>query len=359
MTGSRSLAPLLAALLAQPALLHAQAVPEGPAVPLQQMQSACDPDLVSRTAGQRKDDTYNPGLAGAAAVLEKLRPVFTGFAPNGFETRTGGTVFSANYGMPDNMQPWNFHVLAYPYSCLSNGSFDRDGHYAFSAYITINDGLDHGAYTLPDDYIPDGYETEDTMFGFYRLHEDWLVDGLPEARNGYYHFSSDDRDIYWFTRDGQFPFSYVSREEFLRKQISIKQAAMAHDRKKMEESYTAIGQPFDASQFEDLFRTLYQGPIDRYEALLKQPATWLQQPAIAQLDWNGDDAGYVILDAVPPGEYALVPVKPNPGYLDASKALGEPQYIVIRLDNQSQRGAYFQLRERIEQNVEVFRSLVD
>src|SRR5690606_30951900 len=126
MTGTRHLALVLAVLLAQPVLLHAQAddirpVPAGPALPLQQMQSACDGGLVGRTAGLHRDESYNPDVAGAAAVLAQIRPLFAGFTPNGFETRTGGTVSTVNYGMPAYMQPWNFHVLSYPYSCLSSG----------------------------------------------------------------------------------------------------------------------------------------------------------------------------------------------------------------------------------------------
>lgn len=177
MTGTRHLALVLAVLLAQPVLLHAQA------------------------------DDIRPVPAGAAAVLAQIRPLFAGFTPNGFETRTGGTVSTVNYG-------------------------------------------------------------------------------LPQARNGYYHFSSDYRDIYWFTRDGRLPFSYVSREEFLRRQLSILQAAMAHERSEMERNYASIGQQFDASTFDDIYGLVYQKPIARYETLLRQPAAWLQQPTIAQVNRN-------------------------------------------------------------------------
>ena len=45
------------------------------------------------------------------------------------------------------------------------------------------------------------------------------------------------------------------------------------------------------------------------------------------------------------------------GYMTLNAA-GEPQYIVIRLGNQAKRGEYYQLRDLIEQNAEVFKSLV-
>lgn len=364
MTGARHIVPLIALCIAHPALLHAQAddirpVPSGPAVSLQQMQAACDATLVDRTAGDHRADPYNPAVAGAAAVLARIRPIFAAFAPNGFETRTGGTVFNPNYGMPANMQPWNFHVLAYPYSCLSSGRVDLNDHYAISAYITINDGLGHGPYTVPDDFSPEGYNSDDTMLGFHRLQHEWLVDDLPQARNGFFHISSDYQDIYWFTRGGQLPYSYVSREEFLRKQLSILQSALAHERSEMQRNYAAMGQPFDESVVATIYGPLYQKPIARYQDLLTQPTAWLQQPTLVHVNMSGEDYGYVFLDTMQPGEEVYVPVKPNPDYLDASKAAGEPQYIVIRLSNDQKRGEYFLLRDQIEQNIDMFKSLVN
>src|SRR5690606_3303883 len=116
---------------------------------------------------------------------------------------------------------------------------------------------------------------------------------------------------------------------------------------------------FDASTFDDIYGLVYQKPIARYETLLRQPAAWLQQPTIAQVNQSGEDIGYIFLDTVRAGDEVYVPVKPSPDYLDASKAAGEPQYIVIRLTNDQRRGEYFQLRDQIEQNLEIFRSLVD
>lgn len=334
-------------------------VPSGSAVPLAQMQASCDANAVGRTAAARKDDAYAPNAAGAAAVLAKIKPIFAGFAPNGFETRTGGTVFTRNHGMPANMHPWNFHVLSYPYGCLSNGKFFKDGHYGFSAYVTINDGLHHGPYRLPDKFTPDspnGDGTgEDSQFGFYTLLDDWLVDGLPQPKNGYFHIRGEYTDTYWFTRGGQLPFAYVSREEFLRKQIGILQAGATHTRSDMTRGYTGAGQPVDHATINSILATTYEKPMARYQQLLKQPAAWLQQPAIVRMTY---EAGYEFLDASQVGSGVQVPVKPSPNYLDKAKAAGEPQYIVIRLGNQAKRGEYYQLRDLIEQNAEVFKSLV-
>lgn len=129
-------------------------IPSGPAVPLAEMQARCDASAVGRTAGARRDGAFNPGVAGAAEVLAKIKPVVSGFAPNGFETRTGGTVSTGEDGMPAFMRPWDFHVLSYPYACLPNGNFWRDVHYGFSMYLFINTGLGYGAYRLPTDFNP-------------------------------------------------------------------------------------------------------------------------------------------------------------------------------------------------------------
>lgn len=338
-------------------------VPSGPAVPLAEMRARCDASAVGRTAAARRDDAFNPGVAGAAAVLAKIRPIFAGFAPNGFETRVGGTVFTPEYGMPAYMRPWNVHVLSYPYSCLSNGRFSQDTHYAFSAYITINNGLDRGPYRLPFDYNPESRNGdgtgEDSEFGFYKLWDEWLVGGLPQAKDGYFHIRGEYGDTYWFTRGGQLPFAYVSREEFLRKQIGILQTGLAYTRTDMARTYAAAGQRPDDAAINNVLAAMYQNPIARYQQLLKQPAAWLQQPAIVRMGTSAGEASYEFLDASPIGSGVQVPIKPNPTYLDASRAAGAPQYLVIRMDNQHKRGEYYQLRDLIERNVDVFKSLVD
>lgn len=338
-------------------------VPSGPAVPLAEMRASCDASAVGRTAGARRDDAFNPGVAGAAAVLAKIKPIFAGFAPNGFETRTGGTVFTPEDGMPAYMRPWNFHVLSYPYACLSNGRFSQDTHYAYSAYITINNGLDHGPYRLPFDFDPDSQNGdgtgEDSTFGFYGLWNEWLVDGLPQAKNGYFHVRGEYSDTYWFTRGGQLPFAYVSREEFLRKQIGILQTGLAHTRGEMTRSYAAAGQPADDATIDKILAAMYANPIARYQQLLTQPAAWLQQPAIVRLGTSAEEASYEFLEASQIGFGVQVPVKPIPTYLDTSKPAGAPQYLVISLGNQHKRGEYYQLRDLIERNVDTFKSLVD
>lgn len=338
-------------------------VPSGPAVPLAQMEANCDTSAVGRTAAAHRDEAYNPGPAGAATVLAKIKPIFAGFAPNGFETRTGGTVFTPDYGMPANMHPWNFHVLGYPYGCLSNGKFTKDEHYAFSAYITINNGLHYGAYRLPTDFNPNSPNGdgagEDSRFGFYWLLDEWLTNGLPQAKDGYFHIRDAYEDTYWFTRGGQLPFEYVSREEFLRKQIGIVQTTLAYERSELEQNYAAAGQRLDDATVASMFGAMYQKPLVRYQQLLKQPTAWLQQQAIVRINPEGQDSGYEFLDASQVGPDVRVPVKPAPTYLDKSKAAGEPQYLVIRLGNEFKRGEYYQLRDLVEQNVDTFKALVN
>ena len=371
MTRDSTLLAIGAAVLATctcmlPEVARAQArditpVPSGAAVPLAQMQASCDAGAVGRTAGARKDDAFSPGVAGAAAVLAKIKPIFAGFAPNGFETRTGGTVFASEDGMPAYMRPWNFRVLSYPYSCLSSGKFTKDTHYGISAYISINTGLHRGAYRLPTDFDPGNQHarSEDSQFGFHRLLDEWLVNGLPQAEDGYVHIRGEYEDTYWFTRGGQLPFDYVSREEFLRKQIGIVQKALAHERAEMERNYAASGQRLDDATFDRIFDPLYKKPLARYEQLLKQPAEWLQQQAIVRMNPEGRDMTYEFLKASQVRPDVGVPVKPNPAYLDTSRPAGAPQYLVVRLGNAYKRGEYYQLRDLVEQNVEIFKALVN
>ncbi len=338
-------------------------VPSGPAVPLAQMQAGCDAGAVGRTAGARRDDAYNPRVAGAAAVLARIKPIFADFAPNGFETRTGGHVPDPGYGMPAYMRPWDFHVLGYPYSCLSNGKFFKDSHYGFSAYISINTGLDNGPYRLPFDYNPDSSNGdgtgEDSQFGFYKLWNEWLVDGLPQAKNGHFHFEGEYSDIYWFTRGGQLPFAYVSREEFLRKQIGILQTGLAHTRSEMTRGYAAAGQRPDDSTINKILAAMYEKPIARYQQLLNQPTGWLQQSAIVRMSESAEEMHYEFLEASEISAGVQVPIKPSPAYFDKSRPAGAPQYLVIRMDNHYKRGEYYQLRDLVERNVDTFKSLVN
>lgn len=96
---------------------------------------------------------------------------------------------------------------------------------------------------------------------------------------------------------------------------------------------------------------MYEKPITRYEQLLKQPAAWLQQPAIVRMSTSAEEASYEFLDASQIGFGVQVPLKPNPAYFDTSRPAGAPQYLVIQMDNQYKRGEYYQLRDLIERHV--------
>jgi len=338
-------------------------VPTGPAVPLAQMQANCDKEAVGRTAALRKDDPSRPGVPGSGPVLDKLKAVFADFAPNGYETHAGTHVMGRAHEMPAYMTTWTYSVLGYPYGCLSNGKFFKDGHYALSAYIFINGSLGDGPYRHASAYNPDSSNgdgtTEDAKFGFHTMWQEWMVDGLPQARNGYYHFAGDNQDIYWFTRDGRLPFAYVSREEFLRKQIAILQTELAHQRADYAR-IRANGIQYDQAKQDELFDFMYERPLARYRQWLNQPAAWLQQMAIVRGGTSASEgAGYFLVDPSQMDARTAVPIQPDPTYLDPSKPAGAPQYLVVKLDNQHKRGEYYQLRDLVERNVETFKSLVD
>jgi len=340
-------------------------VPTGPAVPLAQMQANCDKEAVMRTAAVRKETPYNPKFPGASAVQAKIKPVFADFAPNGFETEGGGIVYasSGSAWQPAYMRPWGYAVSSHPYGCLSNGKFYKDSHFAIVAYVEINQGLGDGPYALPAHFDPNSensdHYSEDAKLGFFRLYNHWLVNGLPQAKDGYFHVPDEYTDLYLFTRDGRLPFAYVTREEFLRKQIEILQVGMADERSKQERAFASAGQQPDYSRIDPILAYGYEKPIARYRQLLNQPAAWLQQPTIVRPNRGSDDASYEFFDAPPGGSDVLVPIKPDPTYLNPSKPAGAPQYLFVHLKNSHARGEYYQLRDLVERNVDTFKSLVD
>ncbi len=338
-------------------------VPSGPAVPLAKMQASCDVNAVGRTRAARKDPAFNPGLPGAAAVLAKIKPVFAGFAPNGFETEASGSLpVDVTALQPAYMRPWVYAVGSLPYGCHSNGKFFKDTHYGFHAFINVNYSMGEGPFSLPPDFDPNSENgdgtSQDAKLGFFRLRSDWLANGLPRATNGYFHIPGEYTDSYWFTRGGQLPFAYVTRGEFLRKQIDILQVGLADEQRRQESAYTAAGQQPNRARIDPILDYSYRKPIANYQKLLTMPVSWLQQKAILSPSASAADASYEILDESKIDSRVLVPIKPDPDYLDKSKAPGEPQYIVIYMKNSHRRGEYYQLRDLIEQNAEVFKALV-
>ncbi len=342
-------------------------VPSGPAVPLAKMQASCDVNAVGRTKAARKDPAFNLGLPGAAAVLAKIKPVFASFAPNGFETEASvSQPVDVTALQPAYMRPWVYAVGSQPYGCHSNGKFFKDTHYGFHAFINVNYSMGEGPFALPHDFDPNSENgdgtSQDARLGFYRLRGDWLGNGLPQAANGFFHIEGhtpgEYTDTYWFTRGGQVPFAYVTRREFLRKQIDILQIGLADESRKLERSYTAAGLQPNRAKIDQMLDYGYRKPIANYQKLLKQPVSWLQQKAILSPSASAADASYEILDESKVDSRVLVPIKPDPNYLDDSKAPGEPQYIVIYMKNSHRRGEYYQLRDLIEQNAEVFKALV-
>src|SRR5690606_20250283 len=119
----------------------------------------------------------------------------------------------------------------------------------------INHGPDIGHYyDSIAIYDRNGEVNSDAYNGYKTLSRDLIINNsLPDLSDGWYAFGGPDARhsndyFWWITRKGsEFPFQYVTRKEFLLKQVAIQKAYLAsaikqRDNKEQQNIYKQSGQ---------------------------------------------------------------------------------------------------------------------
>ncbi len=185
-------------------------------------------------------------------------------------------------------------------------------------------------------------------FGFYALTERECKNGnLPDLSNGYYVVETSRDYNVWVTQDGKLPYRYVSRKEFIEKQVKLLEA----QRKERH--------PGDS---KELLTAFFDKPLKAYKLDLKKDEEWLREISIVRQEVVKDPVtnafqysrfGFTTLN----DPAMSVPIMPNPGYYNKNLPKWAPQFIVInvgRIDGFIGQN----IRKVVDENIEYFKSLL-
>lgn len=245
---------------------------------------------------------------------------------------------------------WYIYTISNFMFYCSNGKKSRNSE-GVSSSVHINPG---GALTVNFSEMPVYDEngklrSEATNTGgFYSLSPRECKGGrLPDISNGY-HIVEGFKDYYvWITYEGKQPFRYVSRKEFLEKQVVLLEA----QRKERK--------PGDSKEFLSSF---FEMPLEAYRQDLKKDSVWLSEIAVVKNEPITDPATkkylfsrYTFTTLDDPS--MMVPIMPNPGYYNRSLPKWAPQFMVINVGRTD--GFIGQnIRKVVDENISFFTSML-
>lgn len=184
--------------------------------------------------------------------------------------------------------------------------------------------------------------------GFYALTPRECPNGkLPDSSKGHFIVQGINESYVWITYPGKLPYRYVTRKEFLEKQIALLEA----QRKERK--------PGDPQEF---LSTFFEKPLEAYRNDLKKDTAWLNAIAIVKPEVIKDFSstrylysryGFTTLtDPV-----MSVPILPNPAYYNRNLPKSSPQLMIIRTGRTDNFiGQNF--RKIVEENLGFFKSLL-
>ncbi|MBX3253596.1 MAG: hypothetical protein KF862_05595 [Chitinophagaceae bacterium] len=242
-----------------------------------------------------------------------------------------------------------YTISNFRFLCI-NGKRSRNSE-GVSSSVYINPG---GALTVNFSEIPiydyrGEVNSEATnRGGFHSLSSKECKGGkLPDLSNGY-HIVEGAQDYYvWITYEGKLPFRYVSRKEFLEKQVVLLEA----QRKERK--------PGDSKDFLSMF---FEKPLEAYRQDLKKDSAWLNETAVINHGSITDPATkkhlysrYTFTKAIDGS--TSVPIMPNPAYYNRSLPKWAPQFMVINVGRTD--GFIGQnIRKVVDENISFFTSIL-
>ncbi len=344
----------------------------------------CDPEKIKTAPGtwitypdQNTGGLSTAELAAERKLIASINQVFQdNYKPVGVTAS-----HSANYDMQPPLvdtqhpnrygHPYYYLLMNFPNYC-KGGKVVKNDHSNATLLINVNDGPDIGhCYDTIAIIGRDGEVNSGAHMGYKILGRDLVLNGsLPDLSAGWYAYGGPDarnnRDYFWWiTRKGsQLPFQYVTRKEFLLKQVAIQQAYLAtaikqRDNKELQAIHKQAGQwEYYLNQHNKNIATL-EKTLAAYQKDLAQDEGWLNEWSVIKSHFSNGVSRFVFTGLDDREEF-VVPVKPNPGYYNRKLPKSSPQFISIWLrvsddENHSIRA----MKKVIAENMDKFVAMVN
>ncbi|HRQ51683.1 MAG TPA: hypothetical protein PLR74_14150, partial [Agriterribacter sp.] len=217
---------------------------------------------------------------------------------------------------------YTYTIRNFPLYCL-NGKKQTSAE-GTGSFIHINrGGTLYNEFSEIPVYDEDGKINKEAgkRGGFYYLTSIECKGGkLPDFTNGYLICDDDTWYSVWITHEGKQPFRYVSRKEFLEKQVAIHQAELkdlneyyaSAEGKEMMKLLESLGQKEEGEKGKKLALSMQQKPLEAYRQDLKKDAAWLNEMAIVKFELGKGLSRFVFTTLDDGG--MSVPIMPNPDY---------------------------------------------
>ena len=205
--------------------------------------------------------------------------------------------------------------------------------------------------------------------GFNSLSSKECKDGkLPDLSNGYHSIEAVNDYYVWITHEGKHPYRYVSRKEFLEKQVAICEAKL----KELNKFYSSKGwkEQFEAfPEYKEKMLegrknnlSMYEYPLEAYRQDLKKEEAWLNEMAVVNSGRITEPvtnkylySRYIFTTLNDPT--MSLPIMPNPGYYNRNLPKWAPQFMVIAIGRTD--GFIGQnISKVVDDNIEFFKSLL-
>ncbi len=334
-------------------------------------EPGCDPEALKKIKGvwltPRPDGTVNKpvtaDIAAAKKILDAIGQRFQEqYTPIGVDARHN-YFFDNDMGYyPRYGNPYSYTMLNFNFFCLhgkKTTSGEGDGtHVYFNNESTVD---------IP---VYNEYGEVSTVFAnvgwFQALSSFHCPDGkLPDVSKGYHVYGDENGYNLWFVHNGKLPFRYVTRKEFLEKQVAIIEAQLKEQEKKLsspEMKAAMEANPAYKEQMMEGIKTnmaMHRKPLESYQNDLKKDAAWLNEMAIVGLSVVNDVYRYVFTTLDDPENLQMrIPIMPNPDYYDRKLPKWAPQHITIHLNGNIKKEYVRNQRKLIDDNIEFFKSIV-
>lgn len=335
-------------------------------------QAGCDSEQLKTVPGkwlpQPGDEVGSPrpsaaDAAGAKSVFNKIGKMFQQeYKPVGVDVY--------NY-LTHNITPgspygnWYIYTISnFRFLCI-NGKRTKNSE-GVSSSVHINPGRLSGIMLsempIYDEYGKVNSETASSC-GFYSLsRKECKNRKLPDLSNGYHSFESGNDYYVWITHEGKMPYRYVSRKEFLEKQVAICEANL----KELNKRYSSREWKEDLERFPEYKEkmlegqksslSMYEDPLKAYRQDLQKDEAWLNEMAVVKQETVSGVYRYVFTTVDDPYMRA-VPIMPNPDYYNRKLPKLAPQFIVI---NVGRTDGFIgeNIRKVVDDNIEYFKSIL-
>ncbi len=191
---------------------------------------------------------------------------------------------------------------------------------------TSDEGLGSYVHINPVNFVKfssipvyDEYGKVNSTFGFHELTPSQMVNGkqLLDFSDGYHIIEGTSSYQVWITYEGKKPFRYVSRREFLEKQVAICEANLnalhQHYSSKGWKDNLAMFPQYKEKMLEDEKNhlSMYENPLRAYRQDLENDAGWLNEMAVVKQESVSGVYRYVFTTVDDP-YMSAVPIMPNP-----------------------------------------------